>query len=576
MRKVYLALIKVLFCAFALGLFFACENEINTTGSGLIGDVNFDTNLSSDFSTVSYTMNYPEGVQTNGVPVGVLGAYNDLVYGKTTASFLSQMTLTSFDPEFGVLPTIDSVVFEMPYFSTATDIDENNNTIYDLDSVFGEIAPLKLSLYQSNFFLNTLDPDTGFENPEVYLSTDIHSEFGAIDESLLQAVLLDVELNENGEQNPSELEKLTSFTPSSDEIILTRIVEDEDEDEDIPDNPIFEESERLSPRLRVKLDKNYWKELIINQEGTTNLLNLNSFNNYFRGLYLKIDDVGNNAFYTFFNIAETNITIYYSSVGGEGLEQDEISLNLSGVNIVDYKNDFNSEIEEALTNSNQEIGEENLYLKGGDGSIAVIDMFGPRTIGTDGEEIQDELETLKSCGVIINEANLTFFVDQDEAFLGLGEAEPERVFMFDIDNNIILADAVFDGTSGSEGPIDAETNHLGRLTRTEEGDVTTPGVSYRIRLTQHINNIINNDSTNVKLGLAVSQNVITSETSLIEGTGDLDSGIRIPVASVISPEGTVLHGNLSKDEEKKLKLRIYYTLTEEVDPNSPCGQLLGL
>ena len=74
----------------------------------------------------------------------------------------------------------------------------------------------------------------------------------------------------------------------------------------------------------------------------------------------------------------------------------------------------------------------------------------------------------------------------------------------------------------------------------------------------------------------MSQNVTTSETSLIEGTGDLDTGVRIPVASVISPEGTILHGNLSDDEEKRLKLRIYYTLTEEVDPDSPCGQLLGL
>jgi len=45
---------------------------------------------------------------------------------------------------------------------------------------------------------------------------------------------------------------------------------------------------------------------------------------------------------------------------------------------------------------------------------------------------------------------------------------------------------------------------------------------------------------------------------------------------VISPEGTILHGNLSTDDEKRLKLRIFYTLTEEIDPNSPCGQILGL
>lgn len=574
MRKTYLVLTRAILSVFVLSLFFACENEINTTGSGIVGVVNFDTNLSSDLSVVSSTMNYPEGVQTNEVPTGVLGVYNDPVYGKTTASFLSQATLSRFDPTFGALATVDSVVFEMPYFSTIVSVDENNNNIYRLDSIFGDIAPLKLSLFQSDFFLNSLDPNTGFQDPEVYLSTDIHNPSGAIDESLVQAIPLQVELNENGVQIPSELEKLTNFTPSSEEIVLTAPVEDEDGT--ISDDPVFEESERLSPRLRVKLDKDYWQEFIINQEGTTNLLNPNSFADYFRGLYLKIEGIEDNAFYTLFDGPGTNITIYYTFVGDGSGEQENISLNLSGERVVDYINEFDPTISEALANSDEINGEDNLYLKGGDGSIAVIDLFGPRIDLGDGDDIQEELETLRSCGIIINEANLTFFVDQEDASAGLGETEPERVFMFDLDNNVILADAVFDGTTGIEGQVDAETNHLGRLTRTEEGDLTSPGVSYRIRLTQHINNVINNDSTNVRLGLTVSQNVTVSETSLIEGTGDLDDGVRIPVASIISPEGTILHGNLSDDEERRLKLRIYYTLTEEVDPDSPCGQLLGL
>ena len=393
MKRIYLVLTRVLLSAFALGLFFACENEINTTGSELVGVINFDTNVSSDFSVVSYTMNYPDGVQSNGVPVGVLGVYNDLVYGKTTASFLSQVTLSRFNPDFGALARVDSVVLEMPYLSTVTGVDENNNNVYRLDSVFGEIAPLNLSLYRSSFFLNTLDPDTGFEDPEVYLSTDIHSASGAIDENLVQSVRLEVELDENGVQIPSELEKLTNFTPSSEEIILTEAVEDDEGN--IPDNPVFEESERLSPRLRVKLDKNYWQEVIINQEGTTNLLNPNSFNDYFRGLYFKIDGIDENAFYTFFDIAETNITIYYTLVDDDG-EQDDITLNLSGVSMVDYRNEFDPAISEALANSDGVNGEDNLYLKGGDGSIAIIDLFGPRINVGDGEDIQEELETFRS------------------------------------------------------------------------------------------------------------------------------------------------------------------------------------
>lgn len=579
MNKIYLSLAKGLLVVFAIGLFFACEDEINSTGVGIVGTVNFETNVASDFSVLSYTMNYPEGVQTNGVPVGVLGIYDDPIYGRTTASFLSQATLSRFDPEFGDNPVVDSVVFTMPYFANVRELDDDGNDIFDLDSVFGEIEPIQLSLYQSDFFLNDLDPASGFEDPAVFTSNDISSTSGAIDESLLQSVLLQVELDEDGVQIASELQKFTNFAPSAEEIVLTEPVEDED------GNITFEESERLSPSLRVKLDTNYWQNLIIDREGTNVLLNPNGFNDFFRGLYFNIEGIGDNAFYQLFNLAGTNITIYYSfegndDSGGDGEPTDdgvgEISINLSGVSLVDYQNDFDPAIEFELANSDQVNGEDNLYLKGGNGGLAIIDLFGPRIDLGNGEELQEELELLRSCGLIVNEANLTFFVDQIDGFAGLGEAEPERVFFYDIDNNQTLLDGAIDGSIGTNGSVDSRTNHLGRLTRTEEGDLTSPGVSYRIRLTQHINNIINSDSTNVRLALAVSQNVTVDNTSLIIGTGDLENGARVPVASVISPEGTVLHGNLSTDDEKRLKLRIFYTLTEDIDPNSPCGQLLGL
>lgn len=592
MKSVYLTLTKMLIGAFVIGLFFACEDEINTTGAGLVGAVNFEADVASAFSVTAYTVNYPQGVQTNGLPVGALGVYDDPVYGKTTASILTQLNLSRFDPDFGLEPKIDSVVFEMPYFSTLVEFDEDNNSIYELDSIFGDRQqPIQLSLYQSDFFLNDLDPDSGFIDPQIYFSNDINSPSGVIDQDAVSSNLLQVLLNADGTQNSDELEKLTSFTPSNKEIVL--MTPELDDEGNIPENPVFEESERLSPRLRVKLDVNYWQQFIIDQQATTNLLNANSFNNYFRGLFIKSEGIVENAFYTLFDLTQTSIKIYYTfELGANGSTTEDsgepdqarndgfgdISLAPSGISFVDYINDFDPAIDTELDLVNNDTinGEANLYLKGGDGSLAIIDIFGPRVLDENGDEIQDELETLRSCGIIINEANLTFFVDQEDAFNGLGETEPERLFMYDIDNNGTLADGVLDGTGGGEGPIDSRTNHLGRLTRTEVGNTASPGISYRIRLTQHLNDVINNDFPNVRLGLSVSQNVTVSNTSFVRGTGDLESGLRVPVASVVSPEGTIIHGNLSDNSDKKLKLRIFYTLTEEIDPDSPCGQLLGL
>lgn len=583
MKRIYTIIARVLTVAFVIGLLAACEDEINSTGSGIVGTVNFDTNVASDFTIAAYSRNYPEGVQTNGVPTGVIGIYNDPIYGKTTASFLSQATLSRFDPDFGDNPVIDSVVFTMPYFSSVVDFDDDGNEVYELDSVFGTIAPIKLSLYRSNFFLNDLDPSTNFEEDAVYLSTDISNPAGAVDQTLLEMEPLEVLKDSNGVPDSEELSKLEMYQPTADPIVLTEPVEDEDGN--IPDNPTFEESERLAPSLRVKLDTAYWQNVIIEQEGNTTLLNPNSFFEYFRGIYFKAEGISNDAFYQLFNLTGTNITVYYSFEGSDDSGDDgeitsdgvgDISIPLSGVSLVDYQNDFDPTIVGEIANADQVNGEANLYLKGGDGSVAIIDMFGPRIDLGDGEEIQSELEVLRSCGIIVNEANLLLYVDQEDAAAGLGEPEPERVFVYDIDNNRTLLDGAIDGSVGANGVVDSRTNHLGRLTRTVDGDVTSAGVSYRIRITQHINNIINNDSTNVRLAVAVSQNVTVDNTALIAGTGDIESGERVPVSSVISPEGTILHGNLSANEDKRLKLRIYYTLTEDFDPSSPCGQLLGL
>jgi len=527
MKRIYLIMARGLLAVFALGLFFACEDEINTTGSGLVDAINFDTNVASDFSVISYTQNYPDGVQTNGLPTGVLGIYNDPVYGRTTASFLSQVALSRFNPSFGENAVVDSVVLTLPFFSNVTDTDEEGNNIYELDSIFGTIAPLNLSIYRSDFFLNSFDPNSGFEDPAVFFSNDISNPAGAINESLVESELLQVALDENGIEITSELMKLSNFQPSNAEIILTEPVLDDDGN--IPDNPTFEESERLAPALRVQLDTNYWQEVIIDQEGSNMLLNTNSFNDYFRGLYFNIDGIEDNAFYSLFNLEGTNITIHYSFEGSDNTGDDsgnttdgvgDISLTLSGVSLVDYQNEFFPVIEDELNNPDVVNGEANLFLKGGDGSLAIIDLFGPRIDIGDGEELQTELEVLRSCGVIINEANLTFFVDQEDALLGLGEAEPERVFIYDIDNNFTLLDARIDPSIGTAGPVDTRVGHLGRLTRIEEGDLSSPGVSYRVRMTQHINNIVNNDSTNVRLGLAVSQNVTLGNMSVIAGAED--------------------------------------------------------
>src|SRR5690606_14250638 len=111
----------------------------------------------------------------------------------------------------------------------------------------------------------------------------------------------------------------------------------------------------------------------------------------------------------------------------------------------------------------------------------------------------------------------------------------------------------------STTPLNSKGNHLGRLVR-EDNEPNGQGIKYKIRITEHINNLLLRDSTNVKLGLVVSGNVNLEETSLQRNILTTDETInKVPVSSIISPRGTVLYGNNTTDESKKLYLEIFYS-----------------
>ncbi|MAZ72503.1 MAG: hypothetical protein CMC70_05085, partial [Flavobacteriaceae bacterium] len=163
----------------------------------------------------------------------------------------------------------------------------------------------------------------------------------------------------------------------------------------------------------------------------------------------------------------------------------------------------------------------------------------------------DQLEFLRDQGWLVNEANLIFYVDQDKV-VG-GTAEPDRVVMYDIGNDSFLVDVTLDPTS-TEEDFDALTDHFGPLQRGSDNN----GDFYKIRITNHVSNILNKDSTNVPLGLVVSKNVVEFDFQDLENSQA--PGIEnVPAATILSPRGTVLYGNNTTNEAKRLKLQIFYT-----------------
>ncbi len=534
MKRIKFALKNVAVLALLITSFIACDKDFATIGSDIVGQNNFDTDHIK-YDVIAYNRKL-NPVQTNGLPINLLGVYKDPLYGLTTATFVSQINSTVLDPDFGDNVVLDSVILTIPYFSRAIELTENGETLYELDSIYGD-GFINLSIYESNYFLRNFDPNSEFDEPQRYYSNASTSNTNQISVSALEGQLIHQEPN--------------LFKPSPNQINL------EDEDGEI--------TERLAPSLRLKLNKQFWQDKIINMEGEPELSNQNNFQNYFRGLYFKAEAVNGNGSMMLLNFASANanVTLYYTKdpfVEGNDREQTTYTLSFTGNRVNFLSNNFNFNIQDGNTTT----GDEKLYLKGGEGSMAVINLF-----NGDADGNSTEFNTFKNQYVetdsdghfvkakrLVNEANLVFYVDQS---LVNGQ-EPERVYLFDINNGIPLIDYYLDNTN-TITINDSKANHLGKLQRVG-GEPDGEGIRYKIRITEHINNILLKDSTNVKLGLVVCGNVNIENSAVqynVLSSNNSDIIKKIPVSSTISPRGTVLYGNNTTNEQKKLYLEVFYT-----------------
>ncbi|TPV34726.1 DUF4270 domain-containing protein [Paucihalobacter ruber] len=513
-----------------------CEKEFISLDSDVVNNnvaTNFNNN-SQRFNVKAYTKKL-DPVQTSNLPIYALGVYNDPVYGKTTSSILTQLiSSVAVNPSFGTDPVLDSVVITIPYFSRSIGITQNNAVEYELDSVFGS-NPFKLSIFESNFFLRDFDPNEGLNARQNYFSNGSTSLSENISQSDLEYNLLKV---------------IDTIVPDRNLIVLT------DEEGEV--------RETLTPAIRIVMtaedELNFWKTKIFDKEGQTELSNRSNFVNYFRGLYFKAEPISNSGNYALLNLNQVNanVTLFYNRepfIEGNDRDNATFSLNFNGnrVNLIESTPLF------PIPDGNPSTGDQRLFLQGTQGSIAILELFERDENGN--SQLLDQLrETFKDqvSGErkrLINEANLVVHVD---AIGSSSLAQPQRLYLYDLNNKRTLLDYFLD-TNNNTFPEVSILNHLGPL---EKDPNASNGGKYKFKITQHINNILFNDSTNVRLGLAVSGNV-NLETGNQYAVLTNDVTVKnAPVSTIITPRSTVLHGSQSPVSEKRLYLEIFYTEPE--------------
>ena len=593
------------FFIFYFFLFLSCVKEYNTIGTDILKSDTFSTEV--EYVGVNIKQKLIPPFKSIGLPIYQLGVIDDEIFGNREAFFVSQLGLEELDPRFGITSQkkeksgdvsniqiieeneeeIDAYL-DIPFFNNTFDTDgdgvidlydvdpndiysdsdgdgladviERTNgtdplnpdtdgdgildnvdtdtinpnqgaTVYDVDSLIGnKDATFKIKVQELDYYLSTYDPSNNFETFLKYYSDD------NIIENFKGKVLFDGDV----EINTTEVIIYKDDDPNTDDV---------DESEEV--------KERLSPRLRIPLDKNYMQTKIIDKEGDIDLVNPDNFNLYFKGLFLSAYDFSD-PLMLILDYSQASVNIIYEfdqynkndtpdDTSDDTIDRVEsvFKLNLGGNQINIFKNDpYSQEIIESTSTNSNEL--KRVYLKGGEGIMMEIDLFKD----LDGNDILGEIQ---SNGWLINEANLTMYVDKSTIDLAGGLVEPSRIYLYDIESKAPVIDYFIDNSQGRK-PKDQKAVHGGLI----EIDEDKKGIKYKIRISEHVKNIIRNDSLNTKLGLVVSSDITNAVNTDIKDNNELGY---IPVSTIVNPLGTVIYGPNPEpiNYDKRFRLELFYT-----------------
>ncbi|WP_297791666.1 DUF4270 domain-containing protein [uncultured Eudoraea sp.] len=601
---------KPVFAALAVLLLFlsfsSCEEDITTIGDGVIGGDPFNTSKAVyDVFAFNKKIN---AVETNQLPIYQIGVYNDPLYGSTEASITSQLRLQggTGNPSFGLFSqqreddsasdpdatsiqeneTVKEVILYIPYLQNPngdrdldgvpdtfdadpddpnsdsdgdgitdadersigtnplsddtdndgikdgddTEIDVNRYPLkVDLDSIYGNRdAPFNFKVERSTYFLRDLDPDTGFlESQEYYSSQEFSPDF-------VSEVLFD-----------------GSVTISDEETLIFP-----EDDPDTEADESLNEPERIQPGIQVALDPAFFQQNVLDKEGQSELLSQANFSDFIRGLHLSVSAITDDIL-LILDITEATVTITYEY---DKQEDDQIikeeslyeltlitrdltfgAISGNAVNTL-INEPFPSEIAGEL-DLDENAGR--IYLKGGSGAYTEIQLF-------EEDNGEDIINQIKANNWIVNEANLIFYVDREMLDMAGIVDEPPALYLFDAETNRPIYDLSVISDPDLRTRIDI--NYGGSLEKENN-----KGVRYKMKITNHINDILIRDSTNVTLGLSVTADlsISASKNAVLDMMNESD----LPLSATITPLSTVLYGsNLPIEEEDlKLKLEIFYT-----------------
>lgn len=482
-------------------LLISCENDTTEIGSNLIPDKSTGNIAYVDLVAYNVSNNDTIRADYKTLTNGLVGVYEDNIFGKSKASFNAQVRLSTSDEIKGTVQVVDSVVLSVfPAYSSSKSktqqivLNPGNKsgvdtikyiTRYPLSSFLGKSGSnMQLSINKINTFLESIE-STFYSNKAVNIGDLLGTKI--IGDSVVS----------------------TSIKTSNGTTIL----------------------EATTPGYYIKLDPAYFKQHFFDKKGSVDISDNAHFIQYFKGIRISPTNDISQFMFTFPVNTMKLIAYYRYKANASDATYTNASYSfVMGGNYNTYlgeynfynRNTANNEFKQQMANPDKTSGESKLFLQG---------MGGPSiNIKLNDSQLMAIKDSVQNKGWAIMGAKLKFYIAGN-----LSASKPNYIYGYNLTQKKFLPDLT-DGYGSLYffNPI---------------YDFTTNPGYYTLNITKQIKNIIEKNEPN--------DEILVEMGNFLKNTSGAYVGYT-RTTRAYEPFRLIFYGNKAA-EDKKLRLEITYT-----------------
>ena len=294
MKKIKLFLFSLFLGSIAVG----CNSDADDLGLQFFEN-NDAQGEQAAYDLVAYNVNNNDVVRSDSYSLrkATLGIFSENQFGMQESAYVTQVRLSSYAPNFGINPTVDSVYLEIkPEYDVTAKTTSVTNVIYK-----GQAAKQTLTAYSTKKYGNPASAMTINVNE---ITTDLGST-GA-------------EILSNRSVTAGALLGTKSFTGNSIAVSINKT----------SDNTVLLTKDA---GLRIQLNASYFQTKIADRSGASELSNESNFINHFKGI--KVSVQGSNGYLINFVPDQVTMTMYYTHGAPSDRKEGTYSFNLASPNV---------------------------------------------------------------------------------------------------------------------------------------------------------------------------------------------------------------------------------------------------